>query len=112
MNITFIDHLKEYNNSPQPQWLDAAIDEGKLAVSNDFSEIKSFLEKNGSNHLLADKKVGFKWKRPFEILINSKALEVMELSENKTGLNTKKASSPVAWRRLDDVKFFFGLVRV
>ncbi len=46
---------------PLRSWILSAHQAEKLASSNDFSEIRSFVEKIGTNHLLRDKKVCWDW---------------------------------------------------
>ena len=46
---------------PSREWILAAHHAGKLASSNEFDEIKSFVEKIGTNHRLLAKKVGWDW---------------------------------------------------
>jgi len=53
---------------PVKQWINSAHHAEKLALSNDFDEIKSFVEKIGTNRRLADKSVGWDWSAPWQIL--------------------------------------------
>ena len=82
---------------PMREFLEAAHNAGNLAVSHDFSQIKSFLEKNGSNRVLKEKKLDLFWTRPFDILLKYKALECARDSKNKKGLTTEKVVSPIRW---------------
>ncbi len=82
---------------PMQEWLETAVHAGKLAVTNDFSQIKSFVEKNGSNRLLKEKKVGVEWSNPFGILLKYKALGALEESKNKKGLVRINPTSPIAY---------------
>jgi len=53
---------------PVREWLEAAQQAGKLASSQDLSEIKYFIRKIGSNRCLLDRKVQFEVPRPFRMI--------------------------------------------
>ena len=86
---------------PMRVWLEAAHNAGKLAFSSDFSEIKSFVEKIGSNRLLHHKKVGVVWGRAFDILNKHKALAGAVGVGNKKGGDTLSVSPPTWWCPLE-----------
>ena len=85
---------------PMRDWLEMAHNAGKLAFSNDFEEIKIFLDKVGSNLYLKDKKVAVDFVRPWDILLHYKALEgsgVAGGGTKKEGKEGKNPTFPVAW---------------
>jgi hypothetical protein len=53
----------------------------KLASSNDFDEIKSFVEKIGTNRRLLDRKLIFDFVRPFDLIPKYK--EICEASRRR-----------------------------
>jgi len=50
---------------PLREWIKSANHAEKLASTNDFSEIKSFVEKIGTNHRLIDRKIAWDWQKPY-----------------------------------------------
>jgi len=79
---------------PMTRWLEAARHAGEISKSENYHEIKSFVEKIGSNLLLQDKKIKIKWKEPFLILrkYNGFGEEIKE--ENKKDTDLKKGGCP------------------
>ena len=63
---------------PLKNWILSANYAEKLASSNDFDEIKSFVEKIGTNRRLLDKKIFFDFVRPFDLI--PKYTEICEAS--------------------------------
>ena len=57
---------------PLKEWILSAHQAEKFAFSNDFSEMKFFVKKIGTNHQLFDKKVAWRLKVPYTILANYK----------------------------------------
>jgi hypothetical protein len=53
---------------PMMRWLEAAHHAGEISKSENYDEIKLFVEKISSNRLLLDKKVKIKWNEPYLIL--------------------------------------------
>ncbi|MEK6732025.1 MAG: hypothetical protein AABY55_00180 [Candidatus Omnitrophota bacterium] len=53
---------------PLREWIKTAHHAEKLASSQNFYEIKIFVEKIGTNRRLRDKKALFDFKRPFDII--------------------------------------------
>ena len=53
---------------PLRDWIKAAHHAEKLALSNDFYEIKSFVGKIGTNRLLLDRHISFDFVRPFDFV--------------------------------------------
>ena len=53
---------------PLRDWVLTAHQAGKLALSNDFDEIKSLVEKIGTNRQLLSQKVAWLWKKPYDLL--------------------------------------------
>ena len=76
--ISWIEPLKEF-------WKDLN-QAKKLALSNDFHEIKSFVAKNGTNPSLLAKTVSFDWLGGFQIIhtLAKKTLLPVSLQKNKT----------------------------
>ena len=70
LNKNWIGVGRRGNNwiEPMREWLKDANHAGKLALSKDFMEIKSFAEKIGTNRRLLDKQVGWEWKTEWLIL--------------------------------------------
>jgi hypothetical protein len=64
---------------------------GKMAnATTDLSEFRSFSEKVKSNRLLQDKKIGFDWLPPFELLAKHKGLAAKKTkSPDKAGLKKR-----------------------
>ena len=69
-----IDFGRKGNNwiEPLKEWIISAHQAEKLAFSNDFFEMKSFVKKIGTNHQLFDKKVAWSLKAPYTILASYK----------------------------------------
>ena len=61
------------------EWILSANYAEQLASSNDFDEIKSFVEKIGTNRRLLDKKIFFDFVRPFDLIPKYK--EICEASQ-------------------------------
>ncbi|MEN8203093.1 MAG: hypothetical protein ABFS28_10900 [Bacteroidota bacterium] len=53
---------------PVREWVESAHQAGKLASSEDYSEIKQFIRKIGSNRCLLDRKVHFEVPPPFRLV--------------------------------------------
>ena len=53
---------------PLRDWINAACHAEKLASSKDFYEIKSLVEKIGTNHRLLDRKILLDFKKPFDLI--------------------------------------------
>ncbi len=53
---------------PLRNWILAAFQAGKLASSNDYDGIKSFVEKIGTNRRLFDRSVAWEWAQPWDLL--------------------------------------------
>ncbi|MHB8402774.1 MAG: recombinase family protein [Bacteroidia bacterium] len=62
-------------NEPLREWVNTAHNAGKLALSEDYSQIKSFAEKIGTNRQLLDKKMLFEVAPPFSFISKYKGLE-------------------------------------
>ena len=56
-------------------WLETAHQAGKLALSNDYHEMKQMMEKIGTNRKVKDKAIGLFFQQPFDILLKFKALQ-------------------------------------
>ena len=63
---------------PMRDWLDTAHQAGKLALSNDFPDMKEIMEKIGTNRKVKDKAVGVDIQRPYDILLKYKALQTSQ----------------------------------
>ena len=106
------DFERKGNNWIEPlrKWILSAHHAEKLVLSKDFYEIKSFVEKIGTNRRLLDKNVLFSWKKPWSFLVSS-----VGNSENslKTGLRSKpenfsdRPQSPVWWSILVHARTYF-----
>jgi len=57
---------------PLQEWILSANNVQKLALSKNFHEMKIFMEKSGSNHLLQNKQLNWDWNSPWDILANLK----------------------------------------
>ncbi|MGC9048838.1 MAG: hypothetical protein ACP5IX_01280 [Patescibacteria group bacterium] len=68
----------------------------KLALSNDFDEIKSFAEKIGTNRRLLDRKLIFDFVRPFDLIPKYKekceASRAPAPEQARCGINSGEAS--------------------
>ena len=60
---------------PMRDWLESAQQAGKLALSEDYPEMKGMMEKIGTNRKVKDKAVGVDLQPPFDILLKYKALQ-------------------------------------
>ncbi len=61
-------HIKNQWNEPTRQFILTAYHAKKLASSTDWHEIKSVVEKIGTNHHLTDKKASRLWAKPYDVL--------------------------------------------
>jgi hypothetical protein len=63
-------HGGQGNNWIEPlrEWINTAHHAEKLASSNDLDEIKSLVEKIGTNRRLLDRKVFFDFQKPFDLI--------------------------------------------
>jgi hypothetical protein len=83
---------------PMRDWLETAHKAEKLALSNDYHEMKQMMEKIGTNRQVKDKEVGVDFQRPYDILLNFKALQrggARNRREIKKGQEAKTAKCPV-----------------
>ena len=78
---------------PLREWVKTAHHAGKLALSNDFIEIKSLTEKIGTNHRLRDKKVGFEFLDEYKILAKYSQNSSTERTKTKNQLSAQKQES-------------------
>jgi hypothetical protein len=91
---------------PMRDWLETAHKAGKLALSNNYHDMKPLIEKIGTNRHVKDKEVGVEFIRPFDILLNFKALQVnannQKVDKDK-GRPNKKLERPVlsGWQDLN-----------
>jgi hypothetical protein len=83
---------------PMTRWLEAARHAGEISKSENYHEIKSFVEKIGSNLLLQDKKIKIKWKEPFLILRKYNGLGEEIKEENKKDTDLEKGGCPNLYR--------------
>ena len=75
---------------PARGWVETAHQAGKLALSDDFVEIKHLVKKIGSNRLLVGKKVQFDFVPPFNLLPKYKSLQKKSPAPQVQGTDTKK----------------------
>ena len=80
---------------PMKLWLESAHNAHKLAFSNNFYEVKSLIEKIGSNRLLENKKVVITWVQPFDILLKYKEIAGEEEGQKEMGLATNYITNPM-----------------
>ncbi len=80
------------------RWLEAARNAGEISKSENYEEIKLFVEKIGSNRLLQDKKVKIKFEEPFLILRKYNGLVEERKSKNKKEADIKNEGLPLQWR--------------
>ena len=64
----YFSYSKNKRFEPLREFVKAAHRAEKLALSNDFEEIKSFIEKIGTNRQLLDRKLLFDFKKPFSLI--------------------------------------------
>ena len=55
-------------NEPLREWINLTCHAEKLATSGDFYEIKSLVEKIGTNRCLLDRKINLDFKKPFDVI--------------------------------------------
>jgi len=82
---------------PMMKWLEAAHNAGDISKSENYEEIKLFVEKIGSNRLLQDKKVEIKWNEPYLILSKYNVLGDKLETKNKKEADSKKEGLPLMW---------------
>ncbi len=79
---SFDQHGKKWIE-PLRAWVISAHHAQKLASSNDFSELKSFVEKIGTNHYLHDRIPAWDWAKPYDLLSGrSQPFDWQELRES------------------------------
>jgi hypothetical protein len=79
-------------------WLDTLQNAERLNTKPDFTEIKTFLEKVGTNRFLQDKKVCMDWIAPYDLISKYKGLQDVNKIEginNKTREVEKNETLPV-----------------
>jgi hypothetical protein len=85
---------------PLRDWLESLSNAESLITQPDFTEIKSFLEKIGTNRFLQDKKVSMDFVAPYSLVNKYKGLAgegKLEGIKNKKGDEVKNTTSPVWW---------------
>ena len=108
------DFGRKGNNWIEPlrEWILSANYAEKLASSNDFNEIKSFVEKIGTNRRLLDKKIFFDFVHPFDLIPKYK--EICEASrvpapeQARCGINSGEASEQLNSPRNDESCIWSG----
>ena len=88
-------------NEPLREWVKAARMAEKIALSEDFQELKNFFEKIGTNPKLLDKKILFDFAPTFENLNKIKCLQTQSPASAGRVLGVAGSSSPAWWRRRD-----------
>ena len=90
---------------PMREFLETCQSAGEISLSTNLQEIKSFIERVGTNRIIKDKNVELEFHQPFSLLLEHKRLSEVELKKEKGGKNkgevTKNATSPVWWRISD-----------
>ena len=96
---------------PMREFLETCQSAGKVALSTDLNEIKSFVERVGTNRIIKDKNVHLEFHQPFSILLKYKRLSEGELKkekgEKKEGDVTLNATPPVWWGFPNEVMLYF-----
>ena len=95
---------------PMRDWLETAHRAGKLALSNDYHDIKQMLEKIGTIRKVKEKAVGVDIQRPYDILLKYKALQRHEEDRKddiEKGRTSKKPERPIMSGFLNEVRTFF-----
>ena len=84
------DFGRKGNNWVEPlkNWILSAHHAKKLASSNDLDEIKSFVEKIGTNRRLSAKTVSWDFKNPFDLLANLSADELRSEAASSKNLQS------------------------
>ena len=82
---------------PLRNWLKTAVRAEKLASSNDFYAVKSFLEKIGSNRLLLDKKVLLDFAPPFDLIPLHKQKQATPPDRGRVACKGISARYAVEW---------------
>ena len=78
---------------PLKTWIKDAHHAEKLALSNDFYEIKSLTEKIGTNRCLLSRKTEFEFVRPFDLIPKYRAFcEARPAPASPCGINSGGAS--------------------
>ena len=78
---------------PLRNWINTAHHAEKLALSNDFYEIKSLTEKIGTNRRLLSRKTEFEFVRPYDLIPKYRAFcEARPAPATKCGINSGGAS--------------------
>ena len=93
---------------PMREWLDSLSYADKLIAKPGFSEIKSFLEKIGTNRFLKDKKVRMDFVAPYALISKYKGLAAetkLGRIKNKKGDEVKNTTSPVWWSCREGLNF-------
>ena len=95
---------------PLRDWLDTLQNAERLNAKPDFTEIKSFLEKIGTNRFLKDKKVCMDLVAPYSFIPKYKglaALNELKEIENKEGNEVANPTSPV-WLSTNGANWIFS----
>jgi len=102
------DFGRKGNNWIEPlrDWIKTAHHAEKLALSNDFYEIKSLTEKIGTNRRLLSRKIEFEFVRPYDLIPKYRAFcEARPAPASPCGINSGGASeqpnAPQFSKRLD-----------
>ena len=86
---------------PMREFLETCQSAGKVALSTDLNEIKSFIERVGTNRIIKDKNVVLEFHQPFSLLLKYKRLSEgllkKEKGEKNKGDVTVNATPPVWW---------------
>ena len=87
------DFGRKGNNWIEPlrEWILATHHAEKLALSSDFMEIKSLMEKIGTNHRLRDRKILFGLRLPFDLIPKYKGFGERRGASTQTPQNFKKS---------------------
>ena len=95
------DFGRKGNNWIEPlrEWILAAHHAEKLASSNEFDEIKSFVEKIGTNRRLLSKKVGWDWSGVWRIVAENQN-KIPPARERSERVPSSENSQCLTWSQL------------
>jgi hypothetical protein len=85
------------------EWLNLACHVEKLASNENFYEIKSLVEKIGTNRRLLDRKIILDFKKPFDLIPYYKSSYEKEIFSHKRGkplLCSSKTQPSLIWSQL------------
>jgi hypothetical protein len=98
-------------NKPLREWINLACSAEKLASSEDFYEIKSLVEKIGTNRRLLDRNVLLDFKKPFDLIPEFKTSYEKEIFAQERSIDLscslKNTPSQIWSQLLNAVRTYF-----